>query len=135
MTRVLFTSMPMAGHLRPGLPIAAQLVAGGHEVAWYTGAKYAHLPEKVGARVFRMSPELDLDDAAVDDGIEGGARKPGLATLKRAIMDLFIAPIPAWVAELDEVIDTFAPDVVVSEQGFTAGEIGRASCRERVQIS
>ena len=46
MTRVLFTSMPMAGHLRPGLPIAAQLVADGHEVAWYTGANYAHLPEE-----------------------------------------------------------------------------------------
>ena len=46
MTRVLFTSMPMAGHLRPGLPIAAQLVADGHEVAWYTGANYAHLVER-----------------------------------------------------------------------------------------
>ncbi|MGY1803817.1 nucleotide disphospho-sugar-binding domain-containing protein [Blastococcus sp. SYSU D00922] len=123
MTRVLFTSMPMAGHLRPGLPIAAQLVSAGHEVAWYTGANYSHLPEKVGAQVVLMSPELDFDDAAVDDEIEGGARKPGLATLKRAIMDLFIAPIPAWVAELDEVIDAFAPDVVVSEQGFTAGAV------------
>jgi UDP:flavonoid glycosyltransferase YjiC (YdhE family) len=123
MTRVLFTSMPMAGHLRPGLPIAAQLVAAGHEVAWYTGARYAHLPERVGARVFLMSPELDFDDTAVDERIEGGARKPGLGTLKRAIMDLFIAPIPAWVAEIDDVIDRFAPDVVVSEQGFTAGAI------------
>jgi len=123
MTRVLFTSMPMAGHLRPGLPIAAQLVADGHEVAWYTGANYAHLVEKVGAQVFLMGPDLDFDDTAVDDWIEGGARKPGLRTLKRAIMDLFIAPIPAWVAEIDEVIDRFAPDVVVSEQGFTAGAI------------
>ncbi len=123
MTRVLFTSMPMAGHLRPGLPIAARLVADGHEVAWYTGAQYAHLPEKVGAQVFLMSPELDFDDTAVDDRIEGGGRKPGLRTLKRAIMDLFIAPIPAWVAEVDDVIDRFAPDVVVSEHGFTAGAV------------
>ncbi len=123
MTRVLFTSMPMAGHLRPGLPIAARLVADGHEVAWYTGARYAHLPERVGAQVFLMSPELDFDDTAVDDRIEGGGRKPGLRTLKRAIMDLFIAPIPAWVAEVDDVIDRFAPDVVVSEHGFTAGAV------------
>ncbi len=123
MTRILFASMPMAGHLRPGLPIAAQLVADGHEVAWYTGAQYAHLPEKVGAQVFLMSPELDFDDTAVDDRIEGGGRKPGLRTLKQAIMDLFIAPVPAWVAELDEVIDRFAPDVVVSEHGFAAGAL------------
>src|SRR3712207_4903314 len=101
MTRILFTTMPMAGHLRPGLAIAQQLVAAGHEVGWYTGARYAPLPAKVGARVFPMSPEVDFDDTAVDEKVEGGTSKPGLRTLKRAIMDLFIAPIPGWVAEID----------------------------------
>ena len=123
MSRILFTSMPMAGHLRPGLPIAQELIAAGHDVAWYSGAKYAPLITRTGARMFPMSPEVDFDDAVVDDQVEGGARKPGLATLRRAIRDLFIAPIPAWVAEIDEVIDEFAPDVVVAEQGFTAGAI------------
>ena len=109
MSRILFTTMPMAGHLRPGLPIAKELLAAGHEVAWYSGAKYAPLVERLGAQFFRMSPELDFDDARVDDQVDGGIDKPGLRTLKRAILDLFIAPIPDWAAE-----------------------IGRASCRERV---
>jgi MGT family glycosyltransferase len=123
MTRILFTTMPMAGHLRPGLPIAAQLVADGHEVAWYSGAKYAPLIARTGARVFPMSPEADFDDTRVDDEVEGGIKKPGLGTLKRAILDLFIGPIPTWVAEIDAVIDEFRPDVVVAEQGFMAGPI------------
>jgi MGT family glycosyltransferase len=124
MTRILFTTMPMAGHLRPGLPIAQQLVADGHEVAWYTGAKYAPLVTRAGAEVFPMGAHLDFDDAEVDEVIGAAPdRKPGLRTLKRAILDLFIGPIPAWVSEIDAVIDTFGPDVVVAEQGFMAGPI------------
>src|SRR5688500_11072679 len=124
MTRILFPTMPMAGHLRPGLPIARQLVADGHEVAWYSGAKYAPLVAKVGARVFPMGPDVDFDDARIDDVVDHEPdRKPGLKALKRAILDLFIGPIPAWVAEIDEVIDEFRPDVIVAEQGFMAGPI------------
>jgi MGT family glycosyltransferase len=123
MSRILFTTMPMAGHLRPGLPIAKQLVADGHEVAWYSGAKYADLIARSGARVYTMSPTVDFDDAAVDEQVQGGTRKPGLATLKQALLDLFIAPIPDWVAEVDTVMGEFQPDVVVCEQGFLAGAL------------
>src|SRR3954468_4243334 len=107
MSRILFTTMPMAGHLRPGLPIARALVAAGHEVAWYSGAKYAPLIARTGATVYPMGPELDFDDTVVDEQVEGGVRKPGLGTLRRAILDLFIAPIPAWVAEIDVIVDEF----------------------------
>ena len=123
MSRILFTTMPMAGHLRPGLPIARQLVAEGHDVAWYSGAKYADLIARTGARMFTMSSEVDFDDTFVDEQIDGGARKPGLATLSRAIRELFVEPIPGWVAEVDAVMEEFRPDVVVCEQGFLAGAL------------
>jgi MGT family glycosyltransferase len=122
MTRILFTTMPLAGHLRPGLPIAQQLVADGHEVAWYSGARYEHLVRRVGAQVFRMSAEADVDDTTLDEQVNRD-KKPNLGTLKRAIMDVFIAPIPQWVEEIDAIIDEFQPDVVVAEQGFMAGPI------------
>ena len=121
MTRILFTTMPLAGHLRPGLPIAQQLIADGHDVAWYSGATYEHLVRRVGAQVFRMSAEADVDDAVLDE--QADRKKPGLGALKRAIMDIFIAPIPLWVREIDAIIDEFRPDVVVAEQGFMAGPI------------
>jgi UDP:flavonoid glycosyltransferase YjiC (YdhE family) len=121
MTRILFTTMPLDGHLRPGLPVAARLVADGHEVAWYTGAGNAHLVEKVGARAFVMSPALDFADVDIEARHEG--QKPSLATLKQDILRIFIAPIPDWVAEIDAVMDEFRPDVVVAEQGFMAGPI------------
>jgi UDP:flavonoid glycosyltransferase YjiC (YdhE family) len=49
MSRILFTSMPFAGHIRPGLPIARELVDAGHEVLWYTGQKHAALVAGSGA--------------------------------------------------------------------------------------
>ncbi|MGY1806333.1 glycosyltransferase [Blastococcus sp. SYSU D00669] len=121
MSRILFTTMPMAGHLRPGLPIAKALLAAGHEVAWYSGANYEAEIARTGARIYRMAAELDFDDALADERAGTAGRKPGLATLKRAMIDLFINPVPDWVADIDAVLDDFRPDVVVAEQGFMAG--------------
>jgi UDP:flavonoid glycosyltransferase YjiC (YdhE family) len=37
MTRFLFATMPAAGHVAPLVPVAHELAARGHSVAWYTG--------------------------------------------------------------------------------------------------
>ena len=86
MSRILFTTIPLAGHLRPGLPIAKALVGAGHEVAWYTTAEHAPLGNIMRARrgVYRQSsiarhtlnqqPRTDL----VADGVHpspGGRQK------------------------------------------------------------
>ncbi len=121
MTRILFTTVPLAGHLRPGLPIASALVDAGHEVAWYTSPEYAPLVTRVGAEVRPMAAELTIDQASIDASRDGG--KPGLATLKRDILNVFIAPIPRWVEEIDAILDDFAPDVVVADAAFMAGPL------------
>jgi MGT family glycosyltransferase len=123
MSRILFTTMPMAGHLRPGLPLAKQLVADGHEVAWYSGANYEAEIARTGARIYRMAESLDFDDTTIDDRANKAGRKPGLSTLKWAITEIFVNPIPAWVEEIDRILDDFAPDVIVAEQGFMAGPV------------
>ena len=123
MSRILFTTMPMAGHLRPGLPLARALVAAGHEVAWYSGANYETEIARTGARIYRMDAGLDFDDTRIDERANKAGRKPGLSTLKWAITEIFVNPIPAWVSEIDTVLDDFAPDVIVAEQGFMAGPL------------
>ncbi len=126
MSRILFTTMPLAGHLRPGLPIAERLVAAGHEVAWYTGANYEAEIARTGARTSRMDPALDVDDAGIDQRLRASGRKPGMAVMRWALRTFFIDPMPAWVEELDRVVDEFAPDVVVADQGFMAGPVAGA---------
>lgn len=121
MTRILFTTVPLAGHLRPGLPIARALLDAGHEVAWYTSEEYAPLVARAGAEVRLMAADLSLDQASIE--ASRGDEKPGLAALKRDILNVFIAPVPRWVEEIDAVIEDFRPDVVVADAAFLSGPL------------
>ena len=52
-------TVPVVGHINPGLPIARALVGRGHEVCWYTGRKYQAQVEATGARYQPMRAALD----------------------------------------------------------------------------
>lgn len=119
MTRILITTMPMAGHLQPLVPLAARLVAGGHQVVWYTGRKYGPAVERTGARFRPYAAELDWDDAQLYERPAG----TGIKQLRADIRDVFVAPVPAHMADLATVFDEFAPEVIVAEQGFMAGPL------------
>src|SRR3712207_8565086 len=54
--------------------------------------------------LFRSS----VDETSIEQA--RGGKKPGLGQLKRDILDVFIAPIPRWVSEIDAIIDEFHPD-------------------------
>lgn len=133
MSRILFTSMPFAGHIRPGLPIARELVGAGHEVLWYTGQKYAALVAGSGATFVPYPESLDFDDADVDErrGTDGAPpAKPGLKDLRRDIQEVFLRPVAEHVDALEAVVRDFRPDVVATEHTFIAG----ALLAERRQI-
>lgn len=121
MTRVLFTTIPITGHVRPALPVARRLVEDGHELTWYAGRKFEPLVKKTGARFIPVTAKLDFDDEDIDvlEAVNDG--KTGISGLKRVIRELFVNPIPAYLDDLVPVFDEFMPDVVVADHCFTAG--------------
>lgn len=122
MARILFTTTPITGHVRPGLPVARELVADGHEVAWYTGAKFAGAVEGVGARYVPMTAGRDYDDARLTAEIHGEGEQPtGIARLRKEVLSVFVEPVTDYVADLDAVFATFRPDVVVADHTFLGG--------------
>jgi len=125
MARILFTSMPFAGHVRPGLPIARELVDAGHDVLWYSGQKYAELVAGSGARFVPYPESLDFDDAEVDTqrGTDAVPGKPGLKDLRRDIQEVFLRPVAEHVSALEAVVTDFRPDVVATEHTFIAGAL------------
>ena len=126
MSRILFTTMPFAGHIRPGLPIARELVDAGHEVLWYTGQKYARLVAGSGATFVPYPESLDFDDAEVDEqrGTDGvTSAKPGLKDLRRDIQEVFLRPVAEHVAVLEALAADFRPEVVATEHTFIAGAL------------
>ena len=64
MAKFLFATVPIHGHVSPGLPIAHTLVEQGHEVLWYCTKKYR---EKIRqpALIFPMSNQPRIMTTAV----------------------------------------------------------------------
>jgi MGT family glycosyltransferase len=123
MARILFTTIPIAGHVRPALPVARHLIAGGHEVTWYTGRKFEPLITGAGARFVPVTAPLDLPDGDVDVLHNMDDKKPGLPGLKKVIHEIFVEPIPAYAADLEPLMESVRPDVVVADLCFMAGPL------------
>ncbi|WP_166671270.1 glycosyltransferase [Cryobacterium psychrophilum] len=121
MARILIGTLPTTGHVRQASALARALSAAGHEVAWYTGSAFVDLVRDSGATFHSMSTAIDLDDDVVQQMHITSARKPGFASMKWALLNLFIAPIPEWFAEMDEIAKNFQPHIIVVEHTFMAG--------------
>jgi MGT family glycosyltransferase len=116
MARILFASHPGSGHVRPGLPIARELVERGHEVVWYTSDRFARIIERTGARHVGFTAGLDYDEADLDATFpERSSVKAGIPQLKFDIRSLFIDTIPGQLADLRALADAEPFDAVVVE--------------------
>lgn len=121
MTRILVTTHAITGHLRYATPLVRELVAGGHDVLWYTGRAFEPLVVDTGARFAPMTTRAGADAGAVD-ALQGAPdRAGGVGGYGNTVLEVFVRPVAAFVADIDELITSFAPDVVVSDHSFLAG--------------
>lgn len=116
MVRILVTSSPMPAHVRPTVPIVRELVGAGHHVVWYTGPEFRSLVTGTGAEFAPSSVQLDVEAA-----LRAGAGRRGLARLNKLVLEVFLKPIPAYLADLADLADRVDPDVVVADHSFRAG--------------
>lgn len=122
MSRILFATSPLSGHVRPGLPVAAELVARGHEVVWYTGAAFRDVVERTGARHVPFAAALDYDEADLGATFpERASIRAGLPQLRYDVRHVFLEPIPEHVRQLRALADDERFDAVVIEGTFVAG--------------
>jgi UDP:flavonoid glycosyltransferase YjiC (YdhE family) len=119
MARFLICTMPMAGHVNPGLPIARALVRRGHDVWWYTGRHFRAVIEATGAHYVPMQATADTD---LEDYFPSLPKLSGAAALNWGIKRAFIDPIPGQVADLRRILAEFPADVLVSDQVFAGAE-------------
>src|SRR4029079_7320813 len=99
---VVLASLPMVGHVNPLRPIARALVERGHDVRWYTGARFAASVEATGARFLPMSEDVDRD---IEDRTSQDRPAPGgIAGLRHGIKHGFLDPVPGQVADLRRIL-------------------------------
>lgn len=114
MSRFLFATIPSDGHVGPLRPIARALVAAGHTVEWFVSTRYKAAVESTGAEHIPTGPSLDRFDADQPDR-EG---LTGLAAIRWDLKYGFLAPVPAQVAEVRDLLRTRPVDALVADMGF-----------------
>ena len=119
MARFLIATLPLAGHVGPGLPIARTLVRRGHEVRWYTGQRFRPQIEATGAGYVPMLAAPDPGDGPFFVPLP---KLSGLRAANWGVKRAFIDPIPAQVADLRRALAAFPADVILSDQVFGGAE-------------
>jgi UDP:flavonoid glycosyltransferase YjiC (YdhE family) len=124
--RVLFSSTPGEGHVRPLLPLARALAARGHELAFATGAEWAPRLEEEGFPVFPAGIDVSAARAFVDPEEQ---RRVAPADVR-----LFLFPrifgrgqAPAKVPPLLEHARAWKPQAIVHESSDLAAPIVAAA--------
>jgi MGT family glycosyltransferase len=118
MARILIATVPVMGHIAPFLPLARALAERGHDIRWYTGAKYRAWVEATGAEFAGYRHARDFDDREHDREFPGRARLRGLAQLKFDMKNIFIEAAPGQLADIRALLDDFPADVVLHDPGM-----------------
>jgi MGT family glycosyltransferase len=135
--RFLFTVWPFPGHVHPNIAIAHALRERGHEVAFYTGSKARAVVEGEG---FRCFPFEQIDEARLYRIMFSRRHSFGpwkhpfrlVTVLRRWLLET----IPQQVTDLQAVMATWLPDVVVSDVTFWGPFLVlHETCRVPVAVS
>ncbi|AVH54710.1 MULTISPECIES: glycosyltransferase [Streptomyces] len=113
MAKIIVTATPFEGHVTPLAAIAADLTNRGHEVLFYTGARFEERVRKTGARFVPYPAEVDYADLAA-----AFPEREGLAPFNRMVFDIkhvLSDPVPVHDKRLQELLAEFPATVVISE--------------------
>ena len=106
--------MPITGHVNPGLPIARALVARGHDVRWYSTARFKRAIEATGARWVGLRHALPIDEERIDE-MWPDRPAEGIKQLQFDIKHVFIDFIPGALRDLEEELRRETADVLVGD--------------------
>jgi MGT family glycosyltransferase len=120
-SRYLFAVPPLTGHINPAAAVAAELARRGHDVAWVGFAEALRPLVPADAQIFPVPHEYSRN--MLRDLGDRWMRLNGTAELK-FFWEEFLIPLghvmlPTTLA----AIDTYRPDVVVSDQQALAGAL------------
>jgi MGT family glycosyltransferase len=123
MARFLMATIPVVGHVSPGVSIAQTLVARGHEVWWYTGGAFQPIVERTGARFLPIRSGIDYSypEQVPQSWVEQRRALQGLAQLKFDLRHFFIDAALGQFNDLTDILKDFPADVLVTDSFFLGG--------------
>jgi MGT family glycosyltransferase len=119
MSRFLFATFPVTGHVNPGMALARELVARGHEVRWYSTARFRRAIEAIGARWVPFRRAMNVDETRFDEMFVDRP-KSGLRQLQHDVRHIFVELIRGMVADIEEELAREPFDVIVGDSAAVA---------------
>lgn len=115
MSRFLFATVPVPAHSRNPLPVAARLVARGHEVLWFAGRRFHDGIAAVGATPVPFDATCDYDGERVLQEFPQLARLSGPRAIGWAYAELFVGEASHRVADLEPALAAHPVDAVLCD--------------------
>ena len=122
MASYLFAPIPFSGHVNPGLPIARELVARGHDVRWYSTPRFRRAIEAAGARYIPFRHATPLDEERLAEMFPRRPKKGGIRQLQWDIKHVFVDFIPGALRDLGEELMREPADVIVGDSASAVCE-------------
>ena len=112
--KALVTVIPLAGHVNPITGLVAELIARGHSVTVYTGARYCRRFVELGTTAVRWSAATDFDeeDVAATFPAAGRPGRRGMVAMTKAV---FFDTAPGQVHDLGRELDRSPADVIIGD--------------------
>jgi UDP:flavonoid glycosyltransferase YjiC (YdhE family) len=120
MSRFLFATQPITGHVLPAALIVRALVDRGHDVLWYVGKKFRARAEAAGAGFVGYEDAYDYDDSDYDSAFPGRSELTGLDQIRFDLRKLFIEQATSQYRDLRRILQTFPADALVSDPSMIA---------------
>jgi UDP:flavonoid glycosyltransferase YjiC (YdhE family) len=118
--RVLFTTSPLAGHFFPLVPLASACRSMGHEVLVATSEHFVTTALHAGLPAISSGPGIGLHELADPDAPHG------IRDASHAHGRVFARMVSRNLAGTLAIVESWRPDVVVSERAELAGPIAAA---------
>jgi MGT family glycosyltransferase len=115
MARILFATVPIVGHVYPFLGVARALSQRGHELRWYTGAKFRDDVQRTGACHEPYVSARDFDDHHMELAFPERARHAGWQQLKFDLKHIFADQALTQLADIEAMSRYFCPDLIVAD--------------------
>jgi len=132
MGRYLLTCWPFAGHISPFMSVALALRDAGHDVAIYSGesAREAVERENIAFFPFDRLSETGATSSMISMDTAAPSGRPVAGNVLQIFRDWLVETMPDQVADLQPIVESWQPDVIVSETAmwgpiFVLSETGR----------
>ena len=112
--RFLLVTTPVTGHVSPVLPVARKLVERGHELLWYTSARFRAKIEAVGARFVGFQTAQDIDYHRMNELFPERAKLKGISLGIWELKNLIDVSVEQY-GDIPGILRGFQADIILAD--------------------